>query len=158
MNLIKPYMTKNMLHGLAFVGLYHMAKYFVSPFVCSVWTHMLQPRARNMISAYGSKTGKPWVLVTGGSDGIGEQMCHQFAKEGFNIVILSRTQAKMEKVAVDLKAHGVETLIIQYDFSKLNSVAEAENLISILDAKLEGHDVSILVNNVGFGKPQALHQ
>jgi short-subunit dehydrogenase len=38
--------------------------------------------------------------VTGGSDGIGFQICNMMAARGFNIVMIARNQKKMdEKVA-----------------------------------------------------------
>ncbi len=41
--------------------------------------------------------GKPgaWAVVTGASDGIGAAFCELLAKEGFNIVLLSRSVDKM---------------------------------------------------------------
>ena len=62
------------------------------------WTHYLQPRL-DLKSRYG---GADWVLVTGASDGIGEALCHQFARSGFNIVLVSRTLSKLKKVAGDV--------------------------------------------------------
>jgi short-subunit dehydrogenase len=56
----------------------------------------------------------------------------------------------MEKVADTLtNLYGVHTRIIQYDFSKLSTVEEVQNLFSILDTFKE--DISVLVNNVGKG-------
>ena len=45
------------------------------------------------------KDGKEdsWVVVTGGSDGIGLEICHQMAAKGFNICIIARNQQKMEE-------------------------------------------------------------
>ena len=70
------------------------------------------------MARYGRKG--TWALVTGGSDGIGAEFCKQLAKKGFNICIVSRTQAKMEKVENDIKRlsnSGIKTRIVQADFS-----------------------------------------
>jgi hypothetical protein len=72
MNYIRPYATRNVLHGLAFLGIYHIAKFHFMPTVCAFWRHFLQPRARGLKDRYGAAGGKPWALVTGASDGIGE--------------------------------------------------------------------------------------
>jgi 17beta-estradiol 17-dehydrogenase / very-long-chain 3-oxoacyl-CoA reductase len=40
-----------------------------------------------------------WAVVTGASEGIGEEYALQLAKSGFNLVLISRTQANLEKVA-----------------------------------------------------------
>jgi short-subunit dehydrogenase len=47
--------------------------------------------------------GDSYVLITGCTAGIGEEMAHQFAKEGFNIVLLSRSMEKLKKVEQDIK-------------------------------------------------------
>ena len=47
----------------------------------------------NIYGLYG--LGDTWAVVTGGSDGIGEQFCLQLAQKGFNICIISRNKSKM---------------------------------------------------------------
>ena len=48
-------------------------------------------------------SGGSYVLVTGCTSGIGEEMAHRFAKEGFNVVLLSRNLDKLKQVASDIK-------------------------------------------------------
>ena len=36
-----------------------------------------------------------WAVVTGGSDGIGLEICYQMAEKGFNICIVSRNLGKI---------------------------------------------------------------
>ena len=62
------------------------------------YKHFIRPR-RNLNKRYGGK----WAVVTGGSDGIGEALCYELASEGFNIVIISRTETKMLSIATRLK-------------------------------------------------------
>lgn len=53
-----------------------------------------------MYEWYGHETKDSYVVVTGGSDGIGFQICNMMAARGFNIVMIARNQKKMdEKVA-----------------------------------------------------------
>lgn len=40
--------------------------------------------------------GGGWALVTGGSEGIGFAIAEELAKEGFNIVLISRNKGKLE--------------------------------------------------------------
>lgn len=48
------------------------------------------------MARYGSKSGKnSWAVVTGGSDGIGEQFCRDLAHDGFNICMVGRNAKKM---------------------------------------------------------------
>ena len=54
----------------------------ISPFV--------MPRL-NLLKRYGGG----WALVTGGSEGIGFAIAEELAKEGFNIVLVSRSKEKL---------------------------------------------------------------
>ena len=42
--------------------------------------------------------GGDWAVVTGGSDGIGEQWVYALADRGFNVIIMARSEEKMQKV------------------------------------------------------------
>ena len=43
--------------------------------------------------------GKKWAVVTGASEGIGKSYAVDLANHGFNIVLASRTESKLQKVA-----------------------------------------------------------
>ncbi len=43
----------------------------------------------NHLKIYGKNS---WVIVTGATDGIGKGFCEEFAKRGFNILLVSRNQ------------------------------------------------------------------
>jgi hypothetical protein len=60
-------------------------------FLWWLWENIYRCK-KDLYAKYGSKL-KPegtWALVTGGSDGIGLEMCEQFASQGFNIVMMAR--------------------------------------------------------------------
>lgn len=42
------------------------------------------------------------VVVTGATDGIGKSYAKQLAKQGINIILISRTQAKLDSVAAEI--------------------------------------------------------
>jgi 17beta-estradiol 17-dehydrogenase / very-long-chain 3-oxoacyl-CoA reductase len=112
---------------------------------------MRQPH--NLYQRYAA--GKPgaWAVVTGASDGIGAAFCELLAKEGFNIVLLSRSVDKMQAVAEKCKAanRGIETMIVQADFSNAGRPKKADVMQfyqGIFD-KLKVLDIAILVNNAG---------
>ena len=56
--------------GLAAIGLYYAVKALWKPFY-AFYRHALRPR-RDLKTRYGGN----WALVTGASDGIGEQICY----------------------------------------------------------------------------------
>lgn len=73
--------------------------------------------------------GAEWVLVTGGTEAIGRALCCEFAKAGFNIILISKSNIEAIKVAKTIKTdYGVQALVIKYDFANLTTQKEAENL------------------------------
>ena len=71
-----------------------------------------------------------WAVVTGSSDGIGEEMCKRFAKKGWNIVLISRTLSKNEKVAAECRKinPNIKTKIITANFTGANSLDFYKNI------------------------------
>ncbi|KAL7934302.1 hypothetical protein V8C35DRAFT_302239 [Trichoderma chlorosporum] len=96
------------------------------------------------------KYGKPgtWAVVTGASDGIGKEFAIQLAAKGFNLVLISRTQSKLDTMAKDLeqkftgKGLQVKTLAMDYAQDNDTDYDRMRELVQDLD-------VGILVNNVG---------
>ncbi|KAG8156388.1 hypothetical protein KVR01_013729 [Diaporthe batatas] len=78
---------------LSLASLIYRVASFVSPF--------LRP---SRLDRYLHDTdGKPpWALVTGASDGIGKQFCHQLAARGFNVVLHGRNPSKLGRVVDEL--------------------------------------------------------
>lgn len=92
------------------------------------------------------KYGK-WSVVTGATDGIGLSFAKQLAKAGQNIVLISRSQEKLQNVAEMLKKdYGVSTKEIAVDFSFVD-------IYEKIASGLDGLDIGTLVNNVGLGMP-----
>ncbi|RHY25195.1 hypothetical protein DYB32_008475, partial [Aphanomyces invadans] len=48
-----------------------------------------------------TKYGK-WAIVTGATDGIGKATALELARKGMNIVLISRTQSKLDEVATEI--------------------------------------------------------
>lgn len=88
---------------------------------------------------------RQWVLVTGASAGIGRCLAEIFAREGFDLVLVSRREAALADLAAGLTdRHDCRTLVLAADLS-LNGAAE-HLFQRVLDA---GIAVSVLVNNAG---------
>lgn len=99
----------------------------------------------NFAETYGRNT---WAVVTGGSEGIGFGIAKRLASEGFNIVLIARNQQKLEKAKEEILRVNqlTDVLMISMDFAKSDKAAFFEEV----ETKLEGLDISILVNNVGM--------
>ncbi|XP_065090191.1 inactive hydroxysteroid dehydrogenase-like protein 1 [Ochlerotatus camptorhynchus] len=87
----------------------------------------------------------PWAVITGATDGIGKCYAECLASKGLNIMLISRTESKLIKVASEIEQkYGVETQWIQVDFS------DGPHIYADLHEKLGSIDIGLLVNNVGF--------
>ncbi|WP_258097241.1 SDR family NAD(P)-dependent oxidoreductase [Marinoscillum pacificum] len=89
----------------------------------------------------------PWALVTGASSGLGKEFAHQLAQQGFNLVLVARRQALLQKLSQTLiEKYGIETLVIKVDLSDPN---EVDHLIH----STKHLEVGLLVSNAGSGHP-----
>lgn len=87
------------------------------------------------------------ALVTGASSGIGRQFAIDLAARGADIVLLARTQSKLEELASELRERsGSKVEVITSDLSKEWASREIANTLTE-----RGLRVDILVNNAGFG-------
>lgn len=89
-----------------------------------------------------------WALITGASDGIGKEYALALAAKGYNLILVSRTQSKLDSLADDITSkYGpkISTKTYSMDFSR-NLDADYAGLRKTVD----GLDISILINNVGL--------
>lgn len=94
---------------------------------------------RDFKSKYGS-----WAVVTGASEGIGKSYALELAKRKMNVVLISRSYSKLEKVAAEImNKYKVKTKLITADLNLLESYDQIE-------AELKDLEVGVLVNNVGI--------
>jgi NAD(P)-dependent dehydrogenase (short-subunit alcohol dehydrogenase family) len=85
------------------------------------------------------------AIVTGGGSGIGKAIAAAFAREGANVLIAGRHQAKLDNAAQEI---GPECLAIAADVSKAGDV---EKLVQAAIEKF--NRVDVLVNNAGILLP-----
>ena len=102
---------------------------------------------QNLLAKYGTK-GKTYAVVTGGTDGIGLDLCDQLAEQGFNICIISRNKGKIDTKIDELrKKHpSVEYKGVQADLSALRTVTEYKELVA---RELADLDIGVLCLNAG---------
>lgn len=81
------------------------------------------------------------IVVTGASSGIGRAVALEMARRGANVVLGARRLDRLEKVAVECRALGVEAKAIAADVTRRE---DCRLLIA------EAGDVDVLVNNAGF--------
>jgi hypothetical protein len=87
------------------------------------------------------------VLITGASSGIGKALAHQFAQDGYQLVLAARSVAKMQALADDLQRQfKVAVTVIGADLETHDGAAHLH-----ADVQARGIVVSALVNNAGYG-------
>ncbi len=93
------------------------------------------------------KTNQKYTLITGASAGIGKELSHTFAQNGYNLILVARTRSKLEELARSLESQfGIKTQVIIKDLS--DPLAAKQIFESVRDDAL---CVDILVNNAGVG-------
>lgn len=86
-----------------------------------------------------------WALVTGASAGIGAEFSRQLAAAGFPLVLTARRESKLRELAEALeREHGIATRVVVADLG-------APDGADRVAAAVKDLDVSVLVNNAGFG-------
>jgi len=86
------------------------------------------------------------VLITGASAGIGLELAKVFAEHGFDLIIVARRKAELERLAESCrKEHGVGVDVMPMDLLLPSAPAK---LIQLLEDG--GREVDVLVNNAGL--------
>lgn len=87
------------------------------------------------------------VLITGASSGIGLELAKLFAADKSNLVLVARSEEKLNDLAKSLRdTHGVDARVLVADLS------DASSPQAIFDElKGDGVVIDVLVNNAGFG-------
>lgn len=87
------------------------------------------------------------VLVTGASSGIGAEFARIFASKKANVVLVARSESKLEQLAQELRdKYDITTHVMVAD---LSSEAEVKKLYDT--CKAESIKIDYLINNAGFG-------
>ncbi|KAI0685984.1 NAD-P-binding protein [Cerioporus squamosus] len=130
---------------LAIPHLYRIASF--------IWLYFLRPTS---IRRYlHGPNGRTYAIVTGATDGIGKATAAELLRNGFNLILHGRNEAKMQKVVEELRARVPEK-------------KDADVRYFIADAAQGGHDfekmvepfkdlhVTLVYHNVGGGDMSGL--
>ena len=87
------------------------------------------------------------ALITGAGRGIGEAVATRFAAEGAAVVLASRTQSEIDRVAAGIRATGAEADAVAVD------VADPARVAVLVERALQRGRIDILVNAAGIYGP-----
>lgn len=140
-----------MIFSFIWFGLKIIFLYFVVNISKVIYKKFIR-KPLDLLKRYGENS---YVLVTGATDGIGKEFCFQFAKLGFNIILVSRNLEKLSKVSEEIrdKYPKTQTKIIEIDFKKKTQKEDYINLFQEND-EIKDLDISILINNIGISSRQ----
>jgi len=79
------------------------------------------------------------VLITGASSGIGKDMARELSLKGYDLVLVSRDEDKLNKLKEELKTN---VQIISMDLSISENCKKLYSMVK---------DIDVLINNAGFG-------
>ncbi|HEX8315071.1 MAG TPA: SDR family oxidoreductase [Flavisolibacter sp.] len=88
-----------------------------------------------------------FALITGASKGIGKAMAVELAAKGYNLAIVARSEELLKQVKTEIEAkYKVRVEYLVLDLSALIAAQEVFNW-----SLQNGFDISVLVNNAGYG-------
>lgn len=87
------------------------------------------------------------VLVTGGGRGIGRAVCVRFAREGYRVAALARSQDDLAETTRCVEAAGGRCLTMTVDVTDPQAVEKA-----VRDVAGEYGSLDVLVNNAGIAE------
>ena len=92
-----------------------------------------------------------FAAISGGSQGIGNQIARSLADEGCNVSISARGEERLQQAVQDLESRGVKAIGVQCDLSTEDGCKKF-----IDDTVAAFGELDILVNNVGGMTPGTL--
>jgi short-subunit dehydrogenase len=95
-----------------------------------------------------TENNSKYALITGASMGIGYELAKLFAQDGYNLIVVARSQQDLDRVAQDFsQQYGINVMPIASDLFDPNAA------FLLYDAvKAKGLTVDVLVNDAGQGQ------
>ena len=132
---------------LSIIGVIVIIKY-VFLFLKFIIKYILSPCCKNNLKR---KYGDGFVIITGGSRGIGFSFAKEFLKAGFKVCLISSNKEKLDKARdelLDLFPFSV-IKIIDFNLGQFYTEETINELKQRIDNEFENEDISILFNNAG---------
>ncbi len=90
------------------------------------------------------------ALITGASGGIGKEFAQLFAGNGYNLVLVARSEEKLKHIAQELESlYKIKVTVLVEDLAKPNTASKL-----YAEIKKRGIIIDTLINNAGFGDLQ----
>lgn len=90
---------------------------------------------------------KKYVLITGGSSGIGKSLANTFAMHGYNLLLVARRETLLKEVRdTFIQKYHADVIIYPLDLTKDNAIIQLHDYCLQNDL-----DIEILINNAGMG-------
>jgi NAD(P)-dependent dehydrogenase (short-subunit alcohol dehydrogenase family) len=87
--------------------------------------------------------GSALVIGVGAEAGLGAQLAHRFAQEGFRVLVAGRSEARLKSVATAIKQAGGQAEPIAADATR------EQDVIALFDKAVTRGDLELVVYNVG---------
>lgn len=97
-------------------------------------------------------SSQPLAVITGGANGIGLATAQKLAHDGYDLFLIDKDLANLEKAREFLAVHNRKVEILNIDLS------QSENVLSVLGKKFSEFEVDTLVNNAGIGFARTVEQ
>ncbi len=89
-----------------------------------------------------------YALITGASSGIGEEFARQLAARGWSLILVARSQDRLEALRVELMTAHSD---IDVRCAALDLTAAGSSVELFEKTQAAGLEVTLLINNAGFG-------
>jgi len=94
------------------------------------------------------KNKQHFALVTGGTSGIGYELVKLLAKDGYNLIVVARTESDLIQLSNEIKQqHNVEVITIAKDLFDVENAFDLYNQV-----KTKNIGIEILINDAGQGQ------
>jgi short-subunit dehydrogenase len=85
------------------------------------------------------------LLITGAGSGLGKELALLFSQKNYHILLLGRSQDKLQQVKTEIEQHGGRADVIQADIRSFQDISKKINQIS------EHYTLYGVINNAGIG-------